>query len=211
MNFDQAFDLLISAEGGYVFDPRAVLKYVNEFEIKNRSRIGKKYVEGAGICGSGAFLRSRINFCPSSQLASVRMSGAWMRAPRLRKRSVQCALHTRTERVADGVSGAGQKARGCLRMLWRANRRKGWLGVVPAPLQASPIRNIEGRCSSRFWLQVRTLRRVIPSRCVRLSSSRRQDWASKRDVLKQVDQRLGARVVKVHLAMRKLSPNGTQR
>lgn len=210
-SFQRAFEIVVGHEGGYVNDPRAVIEYVNECETENRSRIRSEDAGGAGICGPRPKPRGSIHLRFASQLAQVQLSSAGVRAPSVRQGLVQCALHPRPQGTANGGSGSSEEARGRLRVVWRANRCKGWMGLMPAPLQAGPLRDVEGCGNRSFRRQVRPLRRVVSPSGVRLPSSRGQAWLSKRDVPKQVAQRLGSRAGQVHLAVRQLPPTGAPR
>lgn len=211
MTFDEAFQRLIGHEGGYVNNLRTEIQYVNEYAAASRSRIGSKDASGAEVGGSCPHSRGRIGICSAGELARVRLSIAKVRASSLRQGLVQRALHPGPQGPADGGAGTRKETRGHLRRVWRANRRKGRLGFVPASLQAGPLRDAEGCGRISFWLQVRSLRWGIPPSSVRFPSSRGQAGLSQRDVSQQVAQCFGSRTGQVHLVVCKLPPTGAPR
>lgn len=209
MNFDQAFDALISHEGGYVWNER--VKYVNDQTKSSHSRKLRSDVFSPSVCIRNAGTRCIINIFSAVQLAQLCVLNLWMRAPSLRSWTVQCALHQGPKNPSNGCSGEGEKARGLLLGMRQTNWRKGWLGAMPAPLQTSPLRDIKRRCNLRFWIEVRALWRSVSSRSIRLSSLRGKTFLSKRNVRQQVTKYVGCRAIKVHFVVRQLSPNGAQK
>lgn len=211
LTFDEAFDRLIGHESGYVNNPAVGLQYVNEQSFKDHSRIRGGDAVGAGVGCTRPLPCGRIHLHPANELTRVRLSGARVRAASLCQRPMQRPLHPPPERLVDGGPGSRPQAWRCVRRVRRADRRKGRMGPVSAPLQASQIRDAERRCRCRFRVQVRPLQRIVSSGSFRLSSSRGQAWLAERDVPQQLAQHIVQRAGQVHSSLRQLPQTGAPR
>lgn len=210
MTFDEAFERLIGHEGGYVNHPASRLQYVDEPRPQSHLRISASNACGIGGRSADTHAAGRSDLRPANKLARVRVPRAGLHETRVCQGPVQRALHPRPKGPAFGGSRAGEKAGWCVRRVRRSHRPQGRMGLVPASLSASSLRDAKGCCGGSVWRQVRALPRLFSPSGLRLSSPRRQGWITQRDVPEQVTQRACLGVVKVHSPVRQLPPAGAQ-